>query len=170
MRIACVLIPSFAVAVERRASPAFDGTPLAVLDRDVVLDADAAGVRRGLSLRQAKALRPDATFVEANHARYRDVAEAMLGALERVTPAVEPVGLGCAYADIRGLQGHYENEFTLAGTLVEAVRGATGLLASVGIANGKFVAWVAASITSPGEGIDGRSGKEGRPGSVPARS
>ena len=151
MRIACIAIPSFAVAVERRADPALTGVPLVVFDRSGVLDADAEGVRRGIPLRQAKALCPRAAFVEANHALYRDVAEAMTNALERVTPAVEPAGLGCAYADVLGLHGHYADEFALAGALAEAIRDATGLLPSVGIANGKFVAWVAASISPPGD-------------------
>jgi nucleotidyltransferase/DNA polymerase involved in DNA repair len=75
----------------------------------------------------------------------------MLDALERVAPFVEPAGLGAAYADIDGLRGHYADEFALAGALVAAVRDATGLLASAGIAGGKFAAWVAASISPPGD-------------------
>jgi nucleotidyltransferase/DNA polymerase involved in DNA repair len=162
MRVACVLIPSFAVAVERRANPRLADQPLVVYDRNVIIDAsaDAVDVRRGQPLRQAKALHPQAVFVEANHALYRDVAEAMLGALEGITPLIEPAGLGIAYADIRGLQGHYEDEFALAGALVEAVRSATGLLASVGIGDGKFVSWVAASISSPGDAGIVPSGRE----------
>ena len=153
MRIACVFIPSYAVAIERRTDPRQVEQPLVVYDRNAVLDAspEAAGVRRGLPLRQAKALCPHAVFVEANHALYREVTEAMLDALESVAPCIEPAGLGVAYADIGGLQGHYEDEFALAGALIEAVRNATALLASVGIANGTFVAWTAASSAPPGD-------------------
>ena len=75
----------------------------------------------------------------------------MLDALELVAPEVEPAGLGCAYADVRGLYGHYEDEFALASALVETVRETTGLLAGAGLAEGKFVAWVAASSVDPGE-------------------
>jgi len=153
MRIACVLIPTFAVAVERRANPALDGQPVIVSDGSTVLNAspEAAGVYSRLPLRQAKASCPHAIFVEANHASYRDVVEAMLDALETVAPVVEPAGLGAAYAGIGGLEGLYEDEFALAAALIDAVRSATGLLASVGIGDGKFVAWVAASITPPGD-------------------
>ncbi len=153
MRIACVLTPSFTAAVEQRANPRYTEQPLVIYHRNAVIDtsAEAAGIRRGLPLRQAKALCPHAVFVEANHALYRDVAEAMLDALEGITPLVEPAGLGAAYADIRGLEGHYEDEFALAGALVEVVQSASGLLASIGIADGKFVAWAAASITPPGD-------------------
>ena len=64
MRIACVRIPCFTVAIERRANPQLEEQPLVVYDRGGVLDAspEAAGVRRGLPLRQAKALCPSAVF------------------------------------------------------------------------------------------------------------
>jgi nucleotidyltransferase/DNA polymerase involved in DNA repair len=153
MRIACVLIPSFAVAVESLRDPCSTDGPVIVYDRHTVLDAspDATGVREGLPLRQAKALCPHAAFVDADHALYRAAFDAMLDGLEDVAPQVEPAGLGCAYVDVQGLQGHYEDEFVLAGDLVEATRRATSLLATTGIADGKFVAWVAASITPPGD-------------------
>lgn len=153
MRTACVLVSSFAVAVERQVNPLPAGQPLVIYDRHRVLDAsvEAQGVGHDFPLRQAKALYPFAVFVEANHVLYREVFGAMLDALERVAPLVERAGLGCAYADIAGLQGHYEDEFALAGALVGAVRSATGLVPSVGIADGKFVGWVAASITPPGD-------------------
>lgn len=153
MRISCIRVPSFPVAVEWLAGPISSGQPLVIIDGKTVLDAstDLAGIHQGLPARCAKALCPQPTFVEANHALYRDVFEAMLAALEGVTPLVEPADLGVAYADVRGLHGHYVDEFTLASKLVDSTRDATGLLASVGIAGGKFVAWVAASSADPGE-------------------
>ena len=153
MRIACVLIPSFAVAVERLHTPRLAEQPVVVYDRAAVLDAsaDATGVYPGATLRQAKALAPQATFIEADHARYRAVFDTMIEALESVTPHVEPAGPGCAYADVLGLMGHYQDEFALAGALVEAVRDGAGLLAGAGIAAGKFAASVAASMSPPGD-------------------
>jgi nucleotidyltransferase/DNA polymerase involved in DNA repair len=152
MRTACVRVPSFAVAVERSVEQGLTGQPLIVIDRGRVLDASAelAGVR-GVTARQAKALYPRAVFREADHARYREVFGAMLDALERVVPLVEPAGLGAAYAGIEGLADHYEDEFALAGALVGAAREATALLASAGVADGKFPAWVAACVSAPGD-------------------
>ena len=152
MRIACVFVPSFAVAVERQADPRLVEQPLVVYDRNAVIDAspEAASVRV-LTVRQAKAACPDAVFVEANRALYRDVTEAMLDAVEKVSPLVEPIEQGAAYADVLGLQGHYDDEFSLAAVLVKAVQDATGLLAGVGIADGKFAASVAAANIPPGD-------------------
>ena len=162
MRIACVRIPCFTVAVERRANPQLEEQPLVVYDRSDVIDAsqEATGVQRGLPLRQAKALCPRAVFAQANVSLYRDVAEAMLDAIEEVSPQVEEAEAGAAYADVGGLEGHYENEFALAGSLIEAVRQATGLLAAAGVAEGKFASWVAASMTTPGDAGIVPSGKE----------
>ena len=89
MRVACVLIPSFSVAVERRADRRLADQTLIVYERNTVLNAspEALGVRRGMSLRKAKALYPHAVFVEANRILYHDVAEAMLDALESVAPS-----------------------------------------------------------------------------------
>ncbi len=153
MRIACIRVPSFAVAVEQLADPALAGQPLVVIDGKAVFAAssDVTRIYCGLSARRAKALCAHTTFIEADHARYRDAFEGMLDALERVAPEVEPTGLGCAYADVRGLQGHYADEFALASALVETVHETTGLLAGVGLAEGKFVATVAASSVDPGE-------------------
>jgi nucleotidyltransferase/DNA polymerase involved in DNA repair len=153
MRIACVAVPTFAFAVERRSDPALAGQPVAVYERNAVLDAspELSGLVRGLSLRKAKALHPHAVFIEAHHALYREVAETMVSALEEVTPAVEPAEPGVAYGDLTGLAGHYEDEFALAAALVRAVQGATSLVPSAGIATGKFAAWVAASMSPPGD-------------------
>jgi len=154
MRVACVLIPSFPVAVERLADPRLARRPVIVYEGNAVLSAspEIKGIPPGLPFRQAKALCPQAVFLEADQARYRDVLERMLSALEGISPAVQPAGLGRAYIDIRGLQWHYEDEFALAGALTEAVRRAippeAGLLPAVGIAAGKFIAWVAAASVS----------------------
>ena len=88
MRIACVRIPCFTVAVERRTNPHLEEQPLVVYDRGGVIDAspEATGVRRGLPLRQAKALCPSAVFAQANVSLYRDVAEGMLDAIGEVRP------------------------------------------------------------------------------------
>jgi len=153
MRLACVLIPRFAVAVEHRARPETEGAPLIVYDRNRVLEASEAlpGLYAGQSLRQARASYPHAEFLPADLHLYRDVDEAMLRVLQQVSPLIEPAAPGCAYASLSGLGRLYADEFALAARLTECVRAATGLLPAVGIAEGKFVARVAASLCPPGD-------------------
>src|SRR3990170_4156244 len=111
-----------------------------------------------MPLRQALALCPRAAFLEPNPARYQDAFEAVLRALESISPLAEAADLGRAYLGVEGLQGLYRDEMALGEALVQAVRlahgrdGSAGSLApSVGLGEGKFVAWAAAVTSAPGE-------------------
>ncbi len=154
MRIACVHVPFFAVAIERRSDPALQSQPLVIFDHSAIYDSApelAVPTPCHLTVRQLRARYPHAVFIEANHALYQEVMDTLLDALEHVVPLVEPSSPGTVYADASGLHGHYDDEFTLAATIADAVRSKTGLLPSTGIASGKFVAWVAASSVNPGD-------------------
>lgn len=153
MRLAYIHIPRFALAVEARLNPQLLRAPAIVYDHNHVLETSPGldDTHPGESLRKARAAYPHAIFVPATPLLYRDVSETLLRALELIGPRVELVEQGCAYVDIGGLDGHYADAFALAGTIVDAVRDATGLLPSVGIADGKLVAHVAARLCTPGD-------------------
>ncbi len=159
MRIACILIPHLPIAVERAAAPSLRGKPVVIGEtsdgRKAVLDcspeAEAEGVRAGMPLRQALALCSEAVFLTPNPSRYREAADAVLDALEAISPEVEEREQGHAYLNAEGLTGHYREELDLGEAIVRAVRAASGLDASVGIAEGKFPAWAAAVTSSTSE-------------------
>jgi len=168
MRIACVLIPHFPAAVERRRDPALSGRPLVIGEtpdqRKAVLDcspeAEAQGVRAGMPLRQALALCREAVFLPPHPSRYSDVFDSMLVVLESFSPEVEQTSLGRAYLNAGGLARHYEGELDLGERIIRSLREATGLVAGVGIAEGKFVAWAAAVTSEPGQVCTVPEGKE----------
>jgi nucleotidyltransferase/DNA polymerase involved in DNA repair len=176
MRVACVFIPHFPVAVELLARPGLHGRSLIIGSspgqQKTVLDcspeAEAQGARPGVPLRQALALCPQATFLEPDPARYQDAFEAVLRALEGISPLVEPAELGRAYVGVDGLHGLHHDEMALGETLVQAVRLAHGqapqeagcLLPSVGIGEGKLTAWAAAVTSAPGEACVVPAGRE----------
>ena len=166
MRAACIFIPHFAIAVELLGRPDLHGQPLIISgapkQHKAVLDcspeAEARGVRPGMPLRQALALCPKAAFLEPDPARYQDTLESILRALEGVSPMVEPADLGRAYVGVEGLDGLHRDEMAIGEALVQAVRlaheenrPADPLLPSVGLGEGKFVAWAAAVTSAPGE-------------------
>ncbi len=153
MRLACVFVPRFALAVEARLDSRLLRTPAIVYSGNRVLAASSelTGVYPGQPLRQARAVYPHAIFVPANPLLYREVSEAMFVALEQIGPYVELAEQGCAFVDVGGLDGHYADPFALAGKIVDVVRDATGLLPAVGVAEGKFVARVAAALCPPGD-------------------
>jgi len=168
MRIACVLIPHFPAAVERRRDPALSGRPLVIGEtpdqRKAVLDcspeAEAQGVRAGMPLRQALALCREAVFLPPHPSRYSDVFDSMLDVLEGFSPEVEQASLGRAYLNAGGLARHYEGDLDLGERIIRSLQEATGLVAGVGMAKGKFVAWAAAVTSEPGQVCTVPAGKE----------
>jgi len=170
VRVACVWLPHFPIAIERRSSPALNRRPVVIGEtpdqRGAVLDcsaeAETRGVRVGMSLRQALGLCPSASFLPPDLPRYGDAFDQILGALENVSPLVEPAALGCAFIGLEGLNGHYRDEMALGDALAQAVQHASGLMPSVGLAEGKFTSRVAAIVSAPGEVCLVPKGHEGR--------
>jgi len=168
MRIACVLIPHFPAAVERWRDPALRGRPLVIGEtpdqRKAVLDcspeAEAQGVRAGMPLRQALAVCREAVFLPPHPSRYSDVFDSVLVVLEDFSPEVEQTSLGRAYLNAGGLARHYEGELDLGERIIRSLQEATGLVAGVGVAEGKFVAWAAAVTSEPGQVCTVPAGKE----------
>ena len=159
MRVACVWLPHFPTAVERRKSPALNRRAVVIGEtteqRGAVLDcsteAEGQGLRVGMPLRQALGLCPSASFLPPDLPRYGDAFDQILRALETVSPLVEPATLGCAFVGLEGLNGHYRDEMALGDALAQAVGHACSLMSSVGLAEGKFTARVAATVSAAGE-------------------
>src|SRR5437867_11474294 len=152
VRVACVWIAQLPLRVEILRHPAWDGRPLvlggAPGERKVVQlcspEAEAAGVRPGLPLREVVPLCPEAMVLQPDPVRTAAVLEAVPADLQRVSPAVEPgeQDEGYFFLDLRGLQAMYGE----LASLDEAIRGAVPSLLRprIGFANGKFAAAVAA--------------------------
>jgi DNA polymerase-4/protein ImuB len=159
MRIACILIPHFPIAVERRHDPSLCRRPVVIGEtpdqRKNVLDcspeAGLQGVHPGMPLRQALALCRDAVFLPPHPALYREVFDSILKVLEDFSPEVEDSHPGCAYLNADGLALHYDGELDLGERIVRSMRYATGLVAAIGVGKGKFVAWTAAVTSEPGQ-------------------
>jgi nucleotidyltransferase/DNA polymerase involved in DNA repair len=159
MRVACIWLPHFPVAIERRNSPALNRRPVIIgkttEQRGAVLDcsaeAESQGVRVQMPLRQALGLCPSASFLPPDLPRYGDSFDRILRALEAMSPLVDPASLGCAFIGLGGLNSHYRDEMALGDALAQAVRRVSGLMPSVGLAEGKFTAQVAATVSAPGE-------------------
>jgi nucleotidyltransferase/DNA polymerase involved in DNA repair len=159
VRIACIVIPRFPLAVELLLRLELLGRPVVIggapEERKAVVvcspEAEREGVRRGMPLREARAHCQDATFIEARPELYRDLFHLMLDALEDVSPVVEGAEIGCAYVGIDGLGPLIGDELTVAGIMIEGVRAALQLRPRVGIADSRFAAWAATLSTPPGE-------------------
>jgi nucleotidyltransferase/DNA polymerase involved in DNA repair len=146
--------------VEALQRPELARRPLIVGDAEQpkrVLDcsfgASGEGVRHGMTIRQALGECPDAVVVPPDPVLYRGRWEATLDALGNVSPEVEDEEMGRAYVNVGGLDSHYRDDAALAGHIIETVRLASGLDASVGLAEGKFPAFAAATCSRPCQGM-----------------
>jgi nucleotidyltransferase/DNA polymerase involved in DNA repair len=156
MTVACVYVPHFALRMALLERPGLDGVPLVLTsppsNRAVVADctqeAIEQGIRPGMPLREVTALCPDAVFIQPNPARDAAAFDRILEALESFSPLVEPGEAGCCYVDLRGLERHDATVEEAAARLLGLVPHA--LRPRVGIAPGKFTAWVAARGARPG--------------------
>jgi protein ImuB len=155
VRVACVWLPQLPLRVEVLRRPAWDGRPLvlggAPGERKVVQlcspEAERAGIRPGLPLREVLPLCRDAIVLQPDPVRTATVLEEVLAALQRVSPAVESAGAEYLFLDLRGLRALYGS----LGALERAIRAAVPplLRPRIGIAGGKFAAAVAARVAPP---------------------
>lgn len=148
-RIGCLLVPSFPLAARLRAEPALAREPLALLDGQRVVAATAparkAGVRRGLSGPQARALAPSLALAPRDREAEAAARQALLEACEAFSPLVEDAGPGVAYLDLEGCG----DEKAALRALLRRCAG-LGLPARAGLAGSRVAARLAARL-SPDE-------------------
>jgi len=167
--------PAFVATVERMVAPALRSRPLAVAppgaDRAVVLalspEAQAAGIARGMLVRQAKKLCPDLVLLPPNPRLYARASRALHEILRVYAPIIEPRGYGHAFLDLTGTE-------RLFGPLVdvaERIRREAGerlrLPLTVGAAVNKLVSEAATRVGRLGGWAVGRYGESPWPMLVP---
>ena len=94
---------------------------------------------------------PDATVLAADAAAARRVFQQICGALQDVSDRVEAAELGTAYVGLDGLTALHGGEPALLRALRNAVP--RDLEPRIGVANGKFPAWVAAHSAAGAEPV-----------------
>src|ERR671932_804839 len=97
VRVVCVWAPQLPLRVEVLRHPAWDGRPLALGgapgERKVVQlcspEAEAAGIRLGLPLREVVPLCPEAIVLQPDPLRVATVLDQMVSGLQQVSPRVQ---------------------------------------------------------------------------------
>src|SRR5690606_13169630 len=122
--------------------------------RGVVTTANYAarqfGIRSGMALRRARELCPGCVFLPANFDRYREVPRSFKAAVLEIAPVMEDRGIDEIYLDLGGVAGvELERGAVLGQRLKDAVRAATGLSCSIGIAPNKRLAKLASDMDKP---------------------
>ena len=156
-RILHVDMDAFYASVEQRDRPELRGRPVAVGgqpdERGVVAaasyEARVFGVRSAIPMSRAVRLCPDLVIVRPDFHKYRAVSEQVFGLFRSITPLVEPLSLDEAYLDVTENAWGETLGQAVAKRLKEAIKSATGLTASAGVAPNKFLAKIASGWKKP---------------------
>jgi DNA polymerase-4 len=168
--IACLSIPYFSAAVERRTNDSLAQTPLVIGGQPwepkpvyaFSQEAAQGGVRPGMSLRLAHLLTPDSHFMPADPSRYLDASGEVVDVLVDFSPLVEPEELwqpetqqtaggqhlpARYYMDLDSLP--IGEALPLVQEMGRTVRQETKLIPAIGLAEQRLAAQVAATLARP---------------------
>ena len=148
---------AFFVSVEELFDPSLKGKPVIVGgkadQRGVVAAASYAarkfGVHSAMPLRTAARLCPQAIFVEGHMQRYAEYSRKVFTVLTRFSPKVDMASIDEAYLDLTGTTRLLGPPLKAAHSLHEAIREATNLRCSLGIASSRLVAKISSDQAKP---------------------
>ncbi len=103
-----------------------------------------------MSAAEARRRCPQAVFVWPRPKLYREYSRAVWATIAEVTPMLERTGLDEGYLDLGGQTSDYAGARALAEAVRTAVRGATALSCSLGVASSKVVCKIASDTRKPG--------------------
>ena len=158
MIVAHLDLDAFFAAVEELEAPELRHTPLVIggdpHGRGVVATANYVARRFGIhsAMSAAEALRrcPNAVFLRPRHHLYREYSRAVWATVRGVVPTVERTGLDEGYLDVGEVADGFLEARAIAEAVQAAVRAATELSCSLGVASSKVVAKVASDRRKPG--------------------
>ena len=183
--IACLSIPYFAAAVERRADSGLTERPLAIGGQPwearpvYAFSQEVAhkGVEIGMSLRLVQVLSPASHFMPAAETRYSKVSGEVIDVLTDFSQLIEPQELWHPLAKSRqplsahgralparyclDLEGLPEREaLPFVQAMGQSVRQETNMDPAIGLARQKFTAQVAATVCNPSHALAVKAGAE----------
>ena len=147
---------AFYAAVEQHDDPNLRGKPLLIgpkSQRGVVLtasyEARPFGVGSAMPMARARLLCPQAIIVPPRFERYSEVSAMIMRVFDNFSQKVEPLSLDEAFIDMTGSEGLFGTPTEMGRRIKAAIREATGLTVTVGIATTKHVAKVASAQHKP---------------------
>jgi DNA polymerase-4 len=150
--------PAFCTTVEQLVAPALRRRPLAVAppgaERATILalspEAEAAGVRRGMSARIAKKLCPDLVLLPPNPGLYARASRALHDVLKVYAPVIEPRWYGHAFLDLTGTERLFGPGVDVAERIRREAAERLRLPLWVGVATNKLVSEAATRVRPSG--------------------
>jgi DNA polymerase IV len=151
-------LDAFYAAVEELENPELRSQPLVVggdpRGRGVVATANYVartfGIHSAMSAAEAIRRCPHAVFVRPRHTLYRAYSRSVWTTVRGIVPTVEQTGADEGYLDMSEVAGDFLEARVGAEAVQTAVRAATSLTCSLGVAPCKVVAKVASDARKPG--------------------
>lgn len=109
-------------------------------------EARALGVFSAMGMMKAAKLAPDAFMLPADFDAYRHYSRLFKQAVASIAPDIEDRGIDEIYIDLTAIEGE---SHSLAQRIKQAVRDATGLSCSIGIAHNKLLAKICSELDKP---------------------
>src|SRR5436305_13866651 len=158
MILAHLDLDAFFAAVEELENPELRSKPLVVggdpHGRGVVATANYVargfGIHSAMSAAEAIRRCPQAVFVRPRHSVYREYSRHVWSTVRGVVPTIEQTGIDEGYLDLGEVASDFLQARVVAEAVQTAVRAATSLTCSLGVAPCKVVAKVASDRRKPG--------------------
>lgn len=109
-------------------------------------EARALGVTSAMAIMKAARLAPEAILLPVDFAAYRQYSRLFKSAVAAIAPQIEDRGIDEIYIDLGALP---EDTRSLAQRIKDAVRVATGLSCSIGVAANKLLAKICSDLDKP---------------------
>ncbi|MEO8383590.1 MAG: DNA polymerase Y family protein [Acidobacteriota bacterium] len=115
-RIACFYVPMFPLAARLRSEPSLLEEAVAIVEGNgnhahivaATRRARTKGIRPGLSLAQARSILPKLIARSRDPECERTAQEALFDVAETFSPRIEDAGEGVVFADVTGMERHYQ--------------------------------------------------------------
>jgi DNA polymerase IV len=146
---------AFFASVEQALHPALKGRPVVTgRERGIIAcasyEAKALGIRRGVSLRDARKICPRLVVLPSDYETYSLYSKRLFEIARRFTPMVEEYSIDEGFADLTGLRRVFRTSYPdLARRFQEAVRGELGITVSAGLSPSKSLSKIASKYRKP---------------------
>ena len=147
---------SFFAGVEQMDDPALRGKPVAVTNGlagtciiTCSYEARAYGIKTGTRLKEAYKLCPDLIRKPSRPERYVQISTRIMKTMEQFTPELEVFSVDEVFLDVTDSQHLLGDPPTIANKVKDAIYRASGVKASIGVTDSKFVAKWAAKLNKP---------------------
>ena len=149
---------AFFISCEMTRNPSLVGIPSAVAGdpkkrTGIILaanyEARSFGVKTAMVLHEALKLCPKLTLVPPDHHFYGQKSEEVMDLLSNYTPTLEQNSVDEAWLDMTGSEGLFGKPVVAAKRIMDEIKDILGLWCSIGIAENKFLAKMAAEMKKP---------------------